>query len=644
MSEPEKMELKSKSISEEQRAKLKELFPEVVSEGKIDFDQLKLTLGEEVDDDFERYGMNWHGKRDCFKVIQHPSTGTLKPSKEESVNFDDTENLFIEGDNLEVLKLLQKSYYGKVKMIYIDPPYNTGKEFIYPDNYKENLDTYLEYTGQVDEDGKKFSTNTEREGRFHSKWLSMMYPRLFLARNLLKDDGVIFISIDDNEAANLKLLLDEIFGEENCVCSIVWEKRFTRSNNAKMFATLTETVFCYRKSPSIEFLKEPRNAKADSTYTNPDNDPRGVWTSVSYVNPATKDQRPNLVYPIINPLTNEEVNHPTNAWKYAKEINEQHIDDNKLYWGVNGKNTYPRFKKFLSEMKEGMVPVNLWGRTQTGTTDEGSKELEKLLGTKVFDFPKPSRLVQRAAKICDDPDGLYLDFFSGSCPTAHAVLDLNKEDGGNRKFIMVQLPEPCDEKSEAFKAGYKTIADIGKERIRRVIQKITTEETKNTEKEEPNLFAEKENLRESAKSADKKDLGFKVFKLDRSNFNLWDGEVGDDPTEEQLAEQLELGVDHINPDSTPEDILYELLLKSGFELTTIVQPLELAGKTVYSIEDGALLICLEDNLTKEVITEMARSQPARVLCLDQGFAGNDQLKTNAVQIMKSHEVDDFRTV
>ena len=631
----DKLDLKTMNITQAQKEKLKELFPEVFTEGKIDFEILKLTLGEDIDSSEERFGLTWAGKADCFKVIQEPSVGTLKPCREESINWDTTENLFIEGDNLEVLKQLQKAYYGKVKMIYIDPPYNTGNEFIYPDKYQENLDTYLAYTGQVDEEGKKFSTNTETTGRFHSNWLNMMYPRLFLARNILAKDGLLFISIDENEAHNLTTICDEIFGEENRLVSIVWEKRYTRSNNAKTFATLTETILCYRKSIDLDVIKEPRNEKADSTYSNPDNDERGVWTSVSYVNPANKEQRPNLVYPIINPFTGEKVEHPSNAWKYEYKVYEKHVKENRLYWGKEGNNTYPRLKKFLSEMDGGMVPVDFWNRNDTGTTDEGSKELEKLLGGKFFDFPKPHSLVKRAIKLTNDENAICLDFFAGSCPSAQAVLELNKEDGGNRKFIMVQLPEPTDEKSEAYKAGYKTIADIGKERIRRVIQNIQAEQEEKQKQKAGELDFGQEEV-----TGNKQDLGFKVFKLDRSNFKIWDGEVEKKPIEEQL----QLNIHRIDPSSSEEDLLYEILLKSGFQPTVPVTKINLAGKTVFSVAEDALLICIEKDLTKEVIKAVAEKQPIRAVFLDDGFKGNDQLKTNAVQIMKSHDVKEFKTV
>jgi adenine-specific DNA-methyltransferase len=645
MIKPEPMEQTSQKITEEQKAKLRQLFPEVFTEGKVDFDRLKLTLGEEADDGVERYGMSWPGKRDCFKVIQQPSAGTLKPCKAESVNFDDTENLFIEGDNLEALKLLQKSYYGKIKMIYIDPPYNTGKEFIYPDNFKENLDTYLEYTGQTDESGRKFSTNTESEGRFHSKWLNMMYPRLFLARNLLRDDGVIFISIDDNEVSNLRKLCDEIFGEENFVANFIWEKRTNRENR-KVVSARHDYLLCYCKRNSAEermLAQLPMNDKALASYKNPDNDTRGLWKSdpaTAQAGHGTKSQFYDLKAPNgkIHKLESGR------CWLYTESVMQTAIIDNRIWFGKDG-NGVPRIKTYLNSKERGLTPETIFFANEVTTTEIAKNKLKELFdGVAMFDTPKPVELLKLLLQLSVD-DGVVLDFFAGSATTAHAVLELNKEDGGNRKFIMVQLPEPCDEQSEAFKAGYKTIAEIGKERIRRVIQKITTENTENTEKEKAdNPLFHQDKASVSSVSSVVQPPGFKVFKLDRSNFKAWQAEATDGITAEAISKQLELGVDHIDPKSTPDDILYELLMKSGFELTAKVATLKLANKTVYSIAGGALLICLEPALTKEVITAMAKLSPARVLCLDRGFAGNDQLKTNAVQIMKSHEVEDFRTV
>jgi len=629
---------------------LKAIFPEAFTEDGVNFETLRQLLGDEVAEGEEKYGLTWHGKKKARQIALTPSLGTLRPCKEESVDWDTTQNLFIEGDNLEVLKLLQKSYANKVKMIYIDPPYNTGNEFIYPDKFQDNLDTYLKYTGQKDDEGFKISSNTDSSGRYHTNWLNMMYPRLKLARGLLMDDGVIFISIDDNEVANLRKCCDEVFGEENFVSSIVWEKRYTRSNNAKLFATLTETILLYRKSEVLDTIKEPRNEKADSIYDNPDNDPRGVWTSVSYVNPATKDQRPNLVYGIENPVTGQIISHPTNAWKYERATYEKHAIDNRLFWGKEGGNKYPRLKKFLSEMDGGMVPVDLWKRKDTGTTDEGSKELETLFRSKVFDFPKPSSLIKRAISIAADAEGcLVLDFFAGSCPTAHAVLDLNKEDGKNRKFIMVQLPELCDEKSEAFKAGYKTIADIGKERIRRAAKNIRLQidDLRLEEKNNPGLL-EDNNQQSKIKNLQSLDLGFKVFKLDSSNIRAWN------PNRDDLEQTLLEHADHLVEGRSEEDVLYELLLKRGVDLTVPIEQKEISGKAVYSIGYGVLFACLDTSISRDDVESVAQGIVAwheelkpesdtQVVFRDSAFA-DDIAKTNMTAILEQNGIAHVRSL
>ena len=640
MADIEKLDLKSKNIAEEQKEKLKELFPEVVTEGKIDFEKLRLTLGDEVDDGEERFGMTWPGKRDCFKVIQEPSIGTLKPCREESIDFDATENLFIEGDNLEVLKLLQKSYYGKVKMIYIDPPYNTGNEFIYPDKYSESLETYLAYTGQVNDEGRKFSTNTEADGRFHSKWLNMMYPRLFLAKNLLREDGVIFISIDDNEITNLKKICSEIFGAENFI-SIIVRVAKTTSFRGNYFAPSKDYLLCYAKN--ISFTK-PFMDEVDPSQFNKI-EAEGKRKGEKYRDDiafylSTLETRPNQRYFIECPDGSKVVppgetfppkppKGGDGVWRWnLQSFNEKNqlivfkqsnqsplIDEhgNKANW-----NLYT--KSYLKDKQEhGNIPRDFWDKF---LNRHGTSDLKKLKIS--YSFPKPIGLIKNLFKIIglEDAD-IIIDFFAGSSTTAHAVLDLNNEDKKNRKFVMVQLPESCEDDVEANQAGFKTIADIGKERIRRAIKKI------NKEKEGTLDFGEP-----------KQDLGFKVFKLDKSNFKIWDGNIEDKP----IHEQLELVIDHIDPNSKEEDILYEILLKSGFELTTPIQTLSLEGKKVYSVAEGALLICLEKNLTTELIRAIAKMEPQRVVCLDSGFEGNDQLKTNAVQIMKSFDVESFRTV
>lgn len=654
ISEPEKLSGTSLDITAENRANLKQLFPTVFTETKndkgelvesVDFEKLKAELGtftELFESRRERYGMEWPGKKEALRLIQTPSSATLKPCREESVNFDTTENIFIEGDNLEVLKLLQKSYYGKVKMIYIDPPYNTGKEFIYPDNYTESLETYLEYAGLIDGEGKKFSTNTANEGRFHTKWLNMMYPRLYLARNLLRDDGVIFISIDDNEVSNLRKLCDEIFGEDNFIADIIWEKRFTRNNDAKLISSLYDHTLLFRKSDYCDLLREPRTEKANSIYSNPDNDPRGNWTSVSYISQRTLEQRQNLSYPIFNPKKKVWVSHPTNAWKYSKEQYELHHEENRLYWGKEGDNEFPRLKRFLAELDEGIVPINLWNYKDTGTIDDGTKSVDALIGKGIFDYPKPTSFIGRMLAMTTTNSDIIMDFFSGSATTAHAVFEQNIKDFGNRKFILVQLPEPCDKDSEAFKGGYKNIADIGKERIRRVIKKISDEKNGEQQGTLPLGSDDSESV--------ELDLGFRVFKLDISNFKQWQ-KLDPSIAVEELEKQLELHIDHISHVSTPEDLLYEILLKAGYTPTEKIETKSIAGQNVFSVADGTLLLCLEDNITKELIDAVAESEPLQFICLDSAFHGNDQLKANAVQTFaarnmqkEKHNQIIFRTV
>ena len=620
--QPEELDLTSHDIAEDKRQELLRLFPEIRTEGgKLDFERLKLVLGEAVDVGKERYGMSWPGKAECFKTIQAPSMGTLRPCPEESVNFDTTENLIIEGDNLEVLKLLQKSYLGKVKMIYIDPPYNTGNEFIYPDNFSESLQTYLEYSGQVDAEGRKFGTNTDADGRFHSKWLNMMYPRLYLARNLLHNDGVIFISIDDNEVENLRKLCNEVFGEENFIANVVWQKKYAVSNDDPGIAPMHDYILVFQKSPAFKRNLLPRTEKQTDRYKNIDYDPRGPWTSGEYVSGKSKDERPTLWYPIKHPKTGEDVWPEEHAvWRYSKEKHQQMVAENRLHWGADFSYKIPRMKRFLSEIPDGMVPSTWWTYQDVGHNDEGQKETSALLGPKVFSTPKPIRLLRRMIELGASKSDIIMDFFAGSGATAHAVLDMNKQDGGNRKFILVQLPEPTG------RQDYPTIADITKERVRRVIKKLN-------DADEGKLDLE---------GASKQDRGFRVFKLTESNFKSWNAAVPHEAP--ALEQQLELHIDHIRKERTADDLLYEILLKSGFPITTPVDTLTLAGKTVYSIAGGALFICLERELTMELIRAMAEAKPERVVCLDEGFSGNDQLKANAVQIFKTKGITSFKTV
>jgi len=650
MSKIKKLDLRSMDIIREQKEKLRKLFPEVFTENKIDFEKLKLALGEAIDGGKERYGMVWPGKADCFKIIQSSSIGTLKPCREESVNFDTNENLFIEGDNLEVLKLLQKSYYGKVKMIYIDPPYNTGNDFIYPDDYKENLTTYLQYTGQVDAQGKRFSTNTDTEGRFHSKWINMMYPRLFLAKNLLSVNGVVFISIDDNEVSNLRKICDEIFGEENFIGQIINKSNPRGSQEVYGISAEHEYVLCYAKNEGgfYSIIGRERDIKdKEFSFETKDGKKARLLGLRKRGGDWRRSHRPNMFYAFyVNPIT-KRVSLIKDV-KHAEEVLPIRPDGEESRWTWGKKTSEARINELVAkEIKRGDKMVFDIYRIDLLEDEHGNLKREKLKSvwvekelnyqharqyfkslfgsSEIFDFPKPPELIRKMLISLDSKDGIILDFFAGSSSTAHAVIDLNKDDGGTRRFIMIQLPESISENSEAYKMGFKTIADIGKERIRRVIKNIE-KETNQT------LFKNK-----------KMDLGFKVFKLDKSNFKIWDTEQIS-PDKASLEKQLELHINHIDYKSSQDDILYEILLKAGFELTTKIEKIELAGKAVYSVEGGAMLICLEKELTKELIKAMAEKQPSRVICLDLGFANNDQLKTNAVQIMKSKGVDDFRTV
>jgi adenine-specific DNA-methyltransferase len=624
--QPERLDLRSHDITTDKQAELLRLFPEVRTEsGKIDFDRLKRMLGETVDPGKERYGINWPGKADCFKAIQSPSLGTLLPCREDSLQFDTTENLIIEGDNLEVLKLLQKAYLGKIKMIYIDPPYNTGNDFIYPDNYSESLQTYLAYTGQVDTEGRRFSTNSESDGRFHSKWMNMMYPRLYLARNLMREDGIILVSCDDNEVHNLRALLNEIFGEESFVAHIVWQKRYVSNMTAKFLSDMHDHIIVFGRNPdTLGVNKLSRNEEQLKAYKNPDNDPRGPWRAQDLS--ASKYYKAGQ-FTITTPAGVKCDPPPGRYWRCSKEQYDSWVADNRIWFGVDG-TARPMLKAFLSAASDGVTPNTWWSHEFAGHNKEATLEVKELFdGASPFDTAKPVKLIRRMLETFTDADSIVLDFFAGSGTTAHAVFDVNAEDGGHRQFILVQLPEPCASDSTAFKSGYKTIADTCKERVRRAATKVDK------------VAASKLDLNGGKGS----DRGFRVFKLAESNFVAWETRTGNKDVS-GLERQLELHVDHIRKDRTGDDILSELLLKSGFLLTTQVEKNAIGGKTIYSIADGVLVICLERQLTVDLIRAIADMKPERVVCLDEGFAGNDQLKTNAVQIMKSKGVTSFKTV
>ena len=625
-------ESKSADLIAQNLEQLKQIFPEVVKEGKVDFEALNDLLGNYGDTAEERFCLNWAGKANARREAQKRSTGTLRPCPEESVDWDTTENLYIEGDNLEVLKLLQKSYHSRVKMIYIDPPYNTGKDFVYKDNYKDNLQNYLEQTGQ----DKKLSTNTESDGRYHSNWLNMMYPRLKLARNLLTEDGVIFISIDDNEVANLRKICDEVFGEENFLSQVIWERAFAPVNLKKHFSESHDYILCYTKQLNILFCNGlKRNDKSDSRYANPDNDPRGVWMSSDMtVGPVVTEK----VYEITTPSGN--IIKPTSGrcWLFTKDRYKEMLDDNRIWFGIEGSNT-PRVKKFLTEVKAGVTPMTIWKYSEVGHSQEAAQNLKKLFdGNDYFDYPKPVGLIQRCLELYSNKDSLILDFFSGSATTAHAVMQLNAEDDGNRKYIMVQLPEQTPEGSEARKAGYTTIPEIAKERIRRAGKKIV-EEQKAKAKKEGGLFAEE---------AKKLDIGFKVFKLDSSNINAWDS----DP--DNLETALNNSLFNIKTDRSEDDLLYEILIKYGIELTEKINRHTIDGKTVYEMGAGSLIVCLADSLStavaegigklyKEVSPEGVDGN-GRVVFKEAGFNGSDEVKTNTLLILKQHGITNVATV
>lgn len=631
----EKLKMHTPDLAEENYKKLAALFPDAVTETKdengntvraIDKDVLMQEINAKVvDDGQERYQFTWPDKRKAVVLANAPIAKTLRFEKEKSVGRDgtpggtDSENIYIEGDNLDALKLLQETYLGKVKMIYIDPPYNTGNDFIYEDDFSQKAEDYAENSGQTDEEGNRLVQNSESNGRFHTDWLNMLYPRLCLAKDLLANDGLIFISIDEHESHNLRKICDEIFGAQNFITQIVWEKRYTRSNNARRFTTLTEPVVCYAKNIMfVSDIKERRNEKADSIYSNPDNDPRGPWTSVSYVNPASKNQRPNLVYKLHNPITGADVEHPTNAWKYERATYEKHVKENRLYWGKNGENVYPRLKKYLFEMEGGMVPVDLWRQQITGTTDQASKELESLLGRKIFNFPKPKELVMRIVSLIINgnkrENGIILDFFSGSGTSAHAVMQLNAEDNGHRKYILMQLPAETGETSEAYKMGYKTICDIGEERIRRAGKKI---------KEETGADI---------------DYGFRCFRVDSSNMK----DVYYKPSDVKQAE-LDLFTDNIKEDRTPEDLLIQVMLDLGVLLSSKVEEKEIAGKKVFSVADGYLIACFDRDVTDDVVTAIARKHPFYAVFRDSSFS-SDSVAANFEQIFDTYSPQTVRKV
>ena len=648
-----KMDGMSMDLTGENIAQLKKLFPEAVTEGKIDFDVLKALLGGEIEQRQEYYKFTWNGKEAARAYARTRSMGTLRPCVEESSGKDgtpgrfDSENLYIKGDNLEVLKLLQGPYHKRVKMIYIDPPYNTGKDFVYPDNFRDSLGNYKALTGQTDDEGKSTRANPETSGRYHTDWLNMMYPRLILARNLLADDGVIFISIDDAEVANLRKICDDVFGEENFVANIVWHKKYGAANDAKYMSDVHDHIIFYCKNKEVwkpNLFERPQ--ELNQKYTNIDNDPRGPWIAT---NLSVKTYSKANDYIITSPAGLSFSPPPTRCWVVSKEKYEELLRDNRITFGKDGKSR-PYKKTFLSEVQSGIVPTTVWSYNDAGHNIGAKSELRDLFSesTIPFDTPKPTKLISRMIRMIESSskDDIILDFFSGSATTAHAVMQLNAEDGGNLKFIMVQLPEPCEEGTEAAKAGYKNICEIGKERIRRAARKIreelTTKNTKEHENKKPKdektlpLFGEAESSNLSCNSCvswSNQDFGFKVFKLDTSNLLPWN------PNAETLKDDLYNAVDNVLADRTTEDLLYEILLKCNLPLTLPIDEKKLGNNTVYVVGMGALAICLDKTIPATIAEEIVKLRdeyapivPMQVVFRDNGF--DDVSKTNALQILK----------
>lgn len=628
---PEMPELQSMNITADNITKLKSLFPEAFNENGIDFDVLKQLLGENVDEKEERYGLNWHGKRQARQLALTPSRGTLRPCKDESVDWDNTKNLMIEGDNLEVLKLLQKSYAGKVKLIYIDPPYNTGKDFVYPDNFQDNMKNYLEITGQT-EDGVPLSTNTETSGRYHTDWLNMMYPRIKLARELLKDDGFIFLSIDDHEVNNLKILCDDIFGQENFVANVIWQKKYSTKADSKNFSESHDYILCYRRSEQAYILGLPRSKQQESTYKNLDNDPRGVWASDNLLRTEVRDY---AVFAIKSPSGIEHYPPAGSSWRFNKNKIEELISDNRIWFGEDGNNK-PRLKRFRSEVRDTIPPQTLWGFEHVGHTDEGTKQLAELFGStrSPFPNPKPVRLIQRIVQIATKKNDIVLDFFAGSGTTGQAVFELNITDKQDRKVILIQLPEKLSKNNkEDLSAIYFCeelnkplyLSELTKERLRRAGKKVR--------EDNPEW---------------KGDVGFRVFKLDTSNIRPWEASA------ETLSQQLDAYVSPILEGRSEEDLLTELMLKRGIDLSVNVETRQFDGLTVSCVDGGKLFTCFTrqipassvEVLTKGIIDwhkSLKAGKDTVCYFLDDAFE-NNVAKTNLCAILEQHGLTNLHSL
>lgn len=617
----EKLKMQSHDVIGSNTQKIAQLFPNCVTErlgkdGKselaIDFEKLQAELSNEIiAEGEERYQFTWPDKRAAVRLANTPTTMTLRPCREESVDFDNTQNLYIEGDNLDVLKVLRETYLGKVKMIYIDPPYNTGNDFVYNDDFGKDKGSFEETSGLFDEDGNQtidpMQRNTESNGRFHTDWLNMIYPRLKVARDLLTDDGAIFISIDDYEEDNLKKICNEIFGERNFVACVAWQRNYAPISLKKFFSESHEYCYIYAKDLNqFQMNLLPRSDKQNKDYKNPDNDPRGVWKVGNLtVGPAVEKQ----VYEIVGPTGRKFLPPSGYCWRFTKEKFEEMRKDNRIWFGTDGNNS-PVPKLFLTEVQDGVTPMTLWSFEEAGHNQIATRELREIFGASIFTSPKPLKYLTRYLQIGLNKDSLILDFFSGSATTAHAVMKLNAEDGGNRKFIMVQLPEKTDEKSEAYKAGYKNICEIGKERIRRAGIKVKEE---------------------AGKSAQNLDTGFRVLKLDSSNME----DVYYTPQEFELQSLFN---ENVKADRTNEDLLFQVMLDLGIELSGKIECKQIAGKNVHFVDDNYLVACFDRDVNESTITEIAKLQPIYFVMRDAS-AANDNVIDNFEQIFKHYSPD-----
>ena len=622
----DRLKMHTPNKADENFKKLAALFPNAVTETidengevvrAIDKDVLMQEIScTVVDGNEERYQFTWPDKKKSILLANAPLNKTLRPCCEESVDFDTTENLYIEGDNLEVLKLLQETYLGKIKMIYIDPPYNTGNDFVYEDDFAQSTEEYMANSGQFDNEGNRLVKNLDSNGRFHTDWLNMIYPRLKIAKDLLTDDGVIFISIDDSEQENLKKCCDEVFGGQNFVAQLIWERAYAPKNDARFISNSHDYVLMYaRNLNSFVIGRLPRTEEANARYQNPDNDPRGVWKPSDM---SVKTYNAACDYPITAP-SGRVIEPPAGrCWSLSKNAFLERLQDNRIYFGADG-NSVPCIKRFLTELKyDGMAPTSIMFYKDVGHSQEGAKEVTKLLDAGAFEGPKPVRLLTRLLTLANlRDDSIVLDFFSGSATTAHAIMQMNVDKGRHVKYVMVQLPESCDEKGTANKAGYNTICEIGKERIRRAGAKI---------KEEAGLTAQ--NL----------DVGFRVLKCDTSNMK----DVYYSPADFDMN-LLDLMADNIKEDRSPEDLLFQVMLDLGVELSSKIEETTIAGKKVFDVADGFLIACFDKDVSDETIKAIAQKQPYYFVMRDSSLA-NDSVATNFEQIFATYSPDTVRKV